>query len=827
MLGQVHDASIQSLLSETNNETSGREQLQSALFAISVALAAWTFLQISLLFGIHIISVRRLTEAERGGHSLTFATVCCVALLVCLVGAMGVLVFERSRGGVDIPDRMDSATMREWIVGRTLMTANRMNSDFSYLAVGRNLIKADQATFAATLSKVYRTCVGRDHTQDSLLFKPGNTEGVINHCRCNKSLCEQGVEMAKEGVSYAFEGPWRRVTTALAEAETRADIADAIVVMNRISKPLIQALAMSSERHNSQEKHVALMWLGGVIAAVVFVLLAEVLAYVTVMRLFFNELSSDESSAKDMIRHIPADVVESHTQISAFVLTGSVGFDAEHDIERVVESTSTVPLVVINAKGTILRFSKAAERMFHYDSSDVLGANVKVLMPEDVAVHHDKYLSSYRRTHTKRVIDQTRRFVGKRKNGSLFPLEICVREYNVGVDETVYFGVLRDVSQLVEADAKESLLKVTLELSRLPFVISDAFGSILIVNEATLSTFGYTREELIHENVKVLMPSDMAMHHDRFLQKRRDLKGSQALSTSRNVQAQRRNGDLFEAHITLQQVDMSRGSEYSWIVACIADLTVDKIADTERELQDAVLDLSPIPVVAVDVQGAIIRFSRAAEKAFGWTRQELVSQGHALHVLLPPSYGEQQSLIEKYLETHDAQALNNPTPVVCARQDGSCFAAVAHVKEILNKEGSPAAFVAYLRETSNEAGLERETQLFSSVVESSVNCVVIADAEGIIQSFNASACRAFGYTAEEAIGSDLTILMPPDKATVHSKALKRYRQTGTKVFMDRQQHVLAARKDGTTFPIEIVVRETEPTNAAPSDVLCAYPRCDD
>lgn len=102
-------------------------------------------------------------------------------------------------------------------------------------------------------------------------------------------------------------------------------------------------------------------------------------------------------------------------------------------------------IITIDAQGRIESFNPAAERIFGYTSAEVIGINVHILMPQPYQAQHDDYLQNYLRTGIKRIIGIGREVVGRRKDGSTFPIELAVTEVQTrsGVRFT---GILRDIS---------------------------------------------------------------------------------------------------------------------------------------------------------------------------------------------------------------------------------------------------------------------------------------------------------------------------------------------------------------------------------------------
>jgi two-component system, LuxR family, sensor kinase FixL len=142
----------------------------------------------------------------------------------------------------------------------------------------------------------------------------------------------------------------------------------------------------------------------------------------------------------------------------------------EHELRlREAHLTSvlnTVPdaTVVIDAVGTIISFNAAAVRQFGYSEDEVVGQNVRMLMPEPYRRQHDGYMQRYLHTGERRIIGVDRVVVGSRKDGSTFPMKLAVGEMRSG-DKLFFTGFIRDLTEREESEAR--LHEVQTELARL------------------------------------------------------------------------------------------------------------------------------------------------------------------------------------------------------------------------------------------------------------------------------------------------------------------------------------------------------------------------
>jgi len=125
-------------------------------------------------------------------------------------------------------------------------------------------------------------------------------------------------------------------------------------------------------------------------------------------------------------------------------------------LRGILESAVTA-IITIDHRGLIETVNPATERLFGYASQELVGQNVKVLMPEPYRAEHDGYLANYARTRVKKIIGIGREVSGRRKDGTTFPLHLSVSEFEA--DGRRYFtGIIHDISDRkhVEDELRES-----------------------------------------------------------------------------------------------------------------------------------------------------------------------------------------------------------------------------------------------------------------------------------------------------------------------------------------------------------------------------------
>lgn len=144
-------------------------------------------------------------------------------------------------------------------------------------------------------------------------------------------------------------------------------------------------------------------------------------------------------------------------------------------IDNVVDA-----IITIDAYGKIESFNRAATTIFGYSEDEVMGKNIKMLMPEPYQKEHDGYLAHHNKTAEKKIIGIGREVTGKRKNNTTFPMELAVSE--ISLDDIKYFvGIVRDITERkrIEQMQKEFISTVSHKLRTPLTSISGSLGLVL------------------------------------------------------------------------------------------------------------------------------------------------------------------------------------------------------------------------------------------------------------------------------------------------------------------------------------------------------------
>jgi two-component system sensor kinase FixL len=280
---------------------------------------------------------------------------------------------------------------------------------------------------------------------------------------------------------------------------------------------------------------------------------------------------------------------------------------AQQDHLRSILDTVPDATVVISEEGLITSFSAAAVRQFGYTETEVLGRNVNILMPEPYGGEHDGYIQRYIATGEKRIIGIDRVVVGRRKDGSTFPMKLAVGEMR-SASGRFFTGFIRDLTEREESAAR--LQQIQSELARL----------------ARLSELGEMASTLAHElNQPLAAIANYAQGCVRFLNSLDDAAAGRIRDALQETakQSLRAGGIIrhLREFVTRGETDVTRETmrkliEEAGALALVGsrELGIRSVFDFAPKGADVVVDRVQIQQVLINLMRNAIEAMRESEK---------------------------------------------------------------------------------------------------------------------------------------------------------------------------------------------------------------------
>lgn len=211
-------------------------------------------------------------------------------------------------------------------------------------------------------------------------------------------------------------------------------------------------------------------------------------------------------------------------------------FFAKDNLKKVLEQALDA-VVSIDEKNGITFFNSSAEKLWGYQRQEVIGKNVKILVPDDIKGAHDGYIQRNRETGEDKIVGISRDVLMTRKDGSRVWANLSLSKVIEGKSIT-YTAFVRDISQ--ERSTRE-IINQTLEQALDAVVTIDEHNDITFANAAAEELWGYERAEMLGQNVKMLVPTDIRDRHDDMVNANRRTNVDKIVGTTREVPVYRKD----------------------------------------------------------------------------------------------------------------------------------------------------------------------------------------------------------------------------------------------------------------------------------------------
>lgn len=239
----------------------------------------------------------------------------------------------------------------------------------------------------------------------------------------------------------------------------------------------------------------------------------------------------------------------------------------------------------------------------------------------------------------------------------------------------------------------------------------------------------------------------------------------------------------------------------------MADAAHAALAESDARFRLMVEGIKDHALYTIDPRGVVTSWNRGAQRLMGFSEQEIV--GHHFTKMVAPelvSSGEAESMLHRAIEMRLSEDEGWRM-----RANGERFWARVSKTALLGEDDEVRGFVVIVHDLTLTRQHEREAReqalRVQAFVDSATDGVITIDAAGIIDSYNPACVRIFGYTAAEALGQNIKLLMPEPYHGEHDGYLARYAVTGVKQIMGGGREVSGRRKDGSVFPMDLSVSE--------------------
>jgi len=509
--------------------------------------------------------------------------------------------------------------------------------------------------------------------------------------------------------------------------------------------------------------------------------------------------------------------------ILGLLITTLAGWSVQHDNSESKDSGAKYrglleaapdAMVVVSEGGEIVLLNVQAEKQFGYSRDELLGQKVKSIIPDGFA---ERLIADGTRTAAEALAQQIGtgiELLARRKDGSEFPIELMLSPLE-SAEGILVTAAIRDISVRRAAEKHlgqmEGRYRGLLEAAPDAMVVVNQGGEIVLLNVQAEKQFGYSRDELLGQKVKNIIPEGFAERLIADGTRSAADALAQQIGTGIELIARRKDGSEFPIEIMLSPLESAEGI---LVTAAIRDISVRREAENHLARMEGryrgLLEAAPDAMVVVNQGGEIVLLNVQAEKQFGYRRDELV--GQKVKNIIPEGFAER--LIADALRTTAdalAQQIGTGIELTGRRKNGSDFPIEIMLSPLESAEG--ILVTAAIRDISvrreAEKHLARMEGRYRGLLEAAPDAMVVVNPGGEIVLLNVQAEKQFGYSRDELVGQKVKNIIPEGFAerlvadALRSAEDALAQQIGTGI------ELIARRKNGSDFPIELMLSPLE------------------
>jgi methyl-accepting chemotaxis protein len=293
-----------------------------------------------------------------------------------------------------------------------------------------------------------------------------------------------------------------------------------------------------------------------------------------------------------------------------------MAFFSRENAAKQALSQSILAVVTIDENNNITFYNDAASQLWGYAPSEVLGKNIKMLVPREHQSNHDSYVNTHRNTNVNKIVGSSREVELETKSGQRIWVQLALSQVIVG-GKKHYTAFVRDVTE--EREARE-IVEQTLEQALDAVVCINERNEVTLFNASAEKFWGYRREEVIGKNVKMLVPQAIQANHDNYVNANRETGQDKIVGTSREVRVERKDGKELWGRLSLSKVRLADRTLYT---AFVRDVTEEV---EQRELQrmlSLVANETDNAVIISNADGLIEYVNNGFYRLTGWSLDEV------------------------------------------------------------------------------------------------------------------------------------------------------------------------------------------------------------
>lgn len=322
----------------------------------------------------------------------------------------------------------------------------------------------------------------------------------------------------------------------------------------------------------------------------------------------------------------------------------------------------------------------------------------------------------------------------------------------------VVLNTYRDITERARASQKR--LGAIMDSAIDSIVTIDRDGIIVSANKSTQLLLGWSIDELVGNNVKMIVPAPHFANHDKYIKDYLETGRAKIIGVGREVHAQHKNGHLIDVRLGISHVSLPHDH---YFVAFISDIRQrlqmeNALRENEAKFRSLVANIPGVAYRCLDQKNwPLIFISDACVQMFGSPADAFLAspQRKTLQDMIHPDDLE-------YVNASRRESDTNVLQYRMQKHNGDIIWVLEQFNRI-EQDGQVAQLDGFIMDITDKVRFEEQIARYKSLVDSSEDAIVSKSLDNIVQTWNHAAERLFGYSASEIIGHTVDILIPEDR----------------------------------------------------------------
>lgn len=233
-----------------------------------------------------------------------------------------------------------------------------------------------------------------------------------------------------------------------------------------------------------------------------------------------------------------------------------------------------IAMVLVRENGEIESINNYTSKLFQYESHELVGKKVELLIPENIRENHPKLMAHYFKAPTPRKMGEGKVLLALKRDGTTFPVEVGLNPI-IHEGKVLALAIILDIS---DRQVAEERFRTAFDAAPNGMLMIDRSRKIVLINRKIEEIFGYDRGELLGSYIETLVPDDFKNPHPKFVESYLQKPVARSMGIGRELFGKHKTGKLIPVEIGLQPIFVGQDT---FVISSIVDISVRRQIEEE------------------------------------------------------------------------------------------------------------------------------------------------------------------------------------------------------------------------------------------------------